>query len=176
MQHSQTPSQATKDILVELSLRPQRFAFIVNREVSDETVKNLYCYNSSLWGGYYNLFVPIDGKTIRQDWLNGLSYHDPDIIFFVGEVLEDTIESLYDRLLPDQMFVWVDDMLENMFNSPANTHLSPLMIDFVLEDIAKQKHLHKAELYYPAGSNEYHPYFAAMAGMWWSESLDTHRS
>ena len=79
----------TEQQVAEFSVRPFRFGYIVNREVNQDVLLQIYRYNSSIWGGYYSLFVPSDGQSIRNDWWRQLYFHDPDVFFLVGEISND---------------------------------------------------------------------------------------
>src|SRR5258708_27898703 len=103
------PSQQSgkiEQVLREFNIRPLRFGFIINRGIKEATLQQIYQYNTSLWGGRYNLFVPSDGTSIRNDWLRQLYFHDPDVIFFVGDIDANLGDEIYRKILSMPIFQW----------------------------------------------------------------------
>lgn len=61
-----------------LRARPLRMAFLLNQRSLD-AVERVIEFNTFLWGGFFNLLVPIDADgTVDADWREILKSHDPD--------------------------------------------------------------------------------------------------
>jgi len=168
-----TPSASpTEQQVAEFSVRPFRFGYIVNREVNQDVLLQIYRYNSSIWGGYYSLFVPSDGQSIRNDWWRQLYFHDPDVFFLVGEISNELANELYKRLQPMQIFVWNEKSLESLLGKP--TKINPLHIDVMLEQIFAEKGKtlpEKSLIRYPdIEDGLFAPYLNTAFGSWLPES------
>ncbi|MCA9885492.1 MAG: hypothetical protein KC708_21085, partial [Anaerolineae bacterium] len=122
------PTPTPEQRIAEISLRPIRIAYVVNRDVEYSILRQVIAYNTMLWGGKFNIFVPTDGKTIREDWLIYLQQHDADYVFFVGQLdAESTLpERIYEILLPYNMFPWSEEILSKPIQEPQP--ISPLLI------------------------------------------------
>lgn len=122
--------------VAEVAVRPLRFGFIVNREIDSTVFSQIIMYNTALWGGYFNIYVPTDGKEIRDDWWYILITHDPDIIFFVGDHDDDLKAKLYDRLLPMQMYIWQETALLEM--TLGGSRINPILMGSVFGNLIRE--------------------------------------
>lgn len=87
-------------IPAELTTRPFRVAYIVNRNIEHDVLKDLFTFNCSLWGAIGNIFIPTDGNSIRDDWWNILIYHDPDKVVCVGKIETALIDKIKANIQP----------------------------------------------------------------------------
>ena len=95
--------------------RPQKLSYIVNRSINSGTLRQVFEYNSSIWGGYYNIFIPTDGKLIREDWWLTLMDYDPDIVMFVGEISEGLKTQVLNEIQPFKVYDW-NEWTEHIYN------------------------------------------------------------
>ena len=91
--------------------RPLRLAFVINETEPTEQLFRYIEYNSIIWGGYYNVFLPTDGKTLRIDWRQTLSNYDPDLVILCGEMEEELIKELNVCCYPYYMWKWSDNVI-----------------------------------------------------------------
>src|SRR5258708_23871983 len=125
--------EASEQLLCELSVRPLRFGFIVNRAIGSDVLEQIIQYNTSLWGGQFNLFVPTDGKSIRSDWVRQLVFHDPDVIFLVGQIDAELAGEVYTQIQPMQIWQWDIASLDNLKGETTKTE--PLLTSLILENL-----------------------------------------
>ncbi|HOH30367.1 MAG TPA: hypothetical protein PLC40_11880, partial [Candidatus Hydrogenedentes bacterium] len=92
--------------LVRLSVRPQRLAFILDTALSQTDLLEIVEYNSSVWGGFYNLMVPCNNGSITSDYWAALRRYDPDRIIFCGEISQDLQDTLIDGFEPFTGWPW----------------------------------------------------------------------
>jgi hypothetical protein len=123
--------------IATVSTRPLRFGFVVHRDIGQDTLLELIQFNSSIWGGKHNLFIPTDGSIIREDWYRILAFHDPDVVFLVGEIDESLIEHIYSNLQPMQIFTWGDTTVKGLFED--NSYVQPVLVDSILAQIYTQE-------------------------------------
>jgi hypothetical protein len=108
------PPESISQQMARLCLRPLRVCYVVNRTVDENILNKVLQYNTSLWGGRYNLFVPTDGERIREDWLHLLLRHDADMVVYVGDVDKALPPTLYNQLQPFSDAHWGDDWLKDL--------------------------------------------------------------
>lgn len=165
-------NKPTQQSVAEFNVRPLRFAYIVNRDIDYSELQQMIQYNTSLWGGKYNLFVPTDGNEIRSDWLRQLIYHDPDIIFFAGRVLNSIAKKLVRLLQPIQIFPWNKDTLETLIgNQPSIAN--PMYMDIILESIFSEKGKltpAKSRIRYFKIDGIYKSFLESVCGLWLPDS------
>jgi len=92
--------------------RPTRLGYIVNRNIQQDLLHDVLRYNTSIWGGKYNLFVPTDGQEIREDWWQVLLEHDPDIVLYVGDVDHELMLGIYNAIQPYNQMKWFNRLTE----------------------------------------------------------------
>ncbi len=107
--------------IVTIRNRPVRVGFVVNRNIDPNTFNELILYNCQLWGGIYNAFVPTDGSSIREDWWRLLYFHDPDILYCVGQIEPELSLELYKKLQPFNIFAWSEDMFKALSEDSLKT-------------------------------------------------------
>ncbi len=160
--------EATEQLLCGLTVRPLRFGFIVNRTIGPDVFEQINQYNTSLWGGQFNIFVPTDGKSVRSDWWRQLVFHDPDVIFLVGQVDGELASELYMQIQPMQIWQWDKASLDNLTGQSSKTE--PVLMDVILENLyAEQGNLgpRKSRIRYPLVRNSlFAPYLHLICGMW----------
>ncbi len=100
-----TEPKPTRRIAV-IAPRPLRLAFVINANTSKQQLLKYLKYNSNIWGGYYNLFIPTDGKTLRQDWCQVLRRNDPDLVIFGGRVSAKLVTEVLQRTSPFYAWKW----------------------------------------------------------------------
>src|SRR5688572_12560686 len=74
-----------------VSTRPLKLTFLIDENTPKPQILKYFEYNSTIWGGFYNLLVPTDGKTLREYWWQSLISYSPDKIIVCGEVAEDLL-------------------------------------------------------------------------------------
>lgn len=92
--------------------RPKRIAYVVNRSIATGLLRDVLKYNTSILGGQYNLFVPSDGKHIREDWRCLLLEYDPDAILYVGDIEQALHKILFNAIQPFVHNLWDDGFIE----------------------------------------------------------------
>jgi len=93
------PSHYTHS-LVRLAVRPQRIAFIINTNLTEDKLLEIVEYNTSIWGGFYNLMVPSSSDHISPGYSLALVKYSPDRIIFCGEFGENFRKSIIEGLEP----------------------------------------------------------------------------
>jgi len=96
-----------------ISTRPLRLAFIIHIDTPKAQLLKYLEYNAIIWGGFYNVFIPSDGQTLREDWWRVLTDHDPDGIILCGEISSSLTEEICTRIQPYHVWEWSDDVAEN---------------------------------------------------------------
>jgi hypothetical protein len=56
--------------IATISTRPMKVAFLIREDITRMELIKYLEYNTSTWGGYYNLLIPTNGKTLKKDWHN----------------------------------------------------------------------------------------------------------
>jgi hypothetical protein len=159
-----------KQSVAEFTVRPLRFAYIVNRGIEYSELHQLIQYNTSLWGGKYNLFVPSDGDSIRSDWWRQLFFHDPDIIFYAGRVAGSIIKDLREKFQPIQMWSWDKNILEDIGQS---NKVNPMYMDVILESIFDESGKldpSDSRIRYPIIDGTYNVFLENSCGSWLPDS------
>ncbi len=62
-------------------------------------------------GGYFNVFIPTDGRKITDDWWNVLRCQNPDKVVFCGKVANSLATEIYDRVQPYCLWIWSEELL-----------------------------------------------------------------
>jgi len=119
-------SQPPVNRLATIGARPLRMAFVVNDSAPVELLSEILQYNSLLWGGLYNTFVPTDGKTIRGDWYFTLVHHDPDLIFLCGEFTDSLVDQIVLKIQPHQIRKWSQGESERLLKGEDFVGCVPL--------------------------------------------------
>jgi hypothetical protein len=81
-----------------LNVRPLKLAFVINESISVDKFREIVEYQSTLWGGKYNLLVPTDGNTIQRNWLSVLRDHNSDSLICCRTDGIDYSDSLINQL------------------------------------------------------------------------------
>ncbi len=155
----------------EFLIRPMRFCYIINRNTDEETLKQIYQFNTSHWGGKYNFFLPTDGETIRSDWLRQLVIHDPDTIFLVGDVERSLFKQIYFLIQPMQILYWKGESLGVLTGELSKPNA--ILMDDILEEILFKKGKLQTEsslIRYPKFTGQFANYFDIRCGIWLPES------
>jgi len=160
-----------EQIVSEFAIRPLRFGYIINREIDQSEFRQIYQYNTSLWGGKYNLFVPTDGKSIRSDWWRQLFFHDPDLIYLVGEIETKLINDLYKQLQPMNIWKWSNESLKTILGE--SNKINPLHMDVLLENLFIERgklEANQSNIRYPVVNGDFAQYTEIITGTWLPES------
>jgi hypothetical protein len=109
---------APKDKVIErrtatIATRPLKLAFIIHEHTSRDQLLRFIEYNTSVWGGYYNLLLPTDGQRLREDWWQSLINHDPDLVIVGEQVAIELIDEVHKRVHPYYIWRWSDDILNS---------------------------------------------------------------
>lgn len=94
-----------------VSTRPLKLAFLIDENTPKHQILKYFEYNSTIWGGFYNLLVPTDGKTLREDWWQSLISHSPDKVIVCGEVSDDLLQEINRRVQPYCFWKWSDEVV-----------------------------------------------------------------
>jgi len=86
--------------LAKFSVRPQRLAFIIHTSLGRKQIEEIILYNTWVWGGFYNVFVPCSPRGITRDYLRLLMDYDPDRLVFCGRVPVAVRNDLFNRIQP----------------------------------------------------------------------------
>ena len=97
----------------ELSIRPLRMAFLIDTKTSEEDFIKIITYNTSIWGGFYNLFVPINESKLSDLWWNALLQYDPDVVILNFDPKEKIFQKLNDEIQPFAIEKWSDNPVEH---------------------------------------------------------------
>jgi hypothetical protein len=103
--------QASQSRSAELSTRPLKLAFIINERTSRKLFFEIVKFNSIIWGGYFNVFIPTDGQNITDDWWKVLRRQNPDKIVFCGKVSNSLASEIYDQVQPYCLWLWSEELL-----------------------------------------------------------------
>jgi len=134
---------AIKDIkrekkIITTQIRPYRIAFIVNRSISKEQLSKLIQFNTHIWGGFYNAFIPTDSYVIQDEWWYMMRLADPDIICLAGGVSEDLMREINEQMSPLIITEWRDEKLDFLMKQGFILDLRTVPIQNIL--YAKTKH------------------------------------
>src|SRR5215213_1239259 len=103
--------QASQSRSAELSTRPLKLAFIINERASRKSFLEIVKFNSIVWGGYFNVFIPTDGQKITDDWWKVLLRQNPDKVVFFGKVANSLASEISARVQPYCMWIWSEELL-----------------------------------------------------------------
>lgn len=96
-----------------LSVRPLKLAFVIHESIPLDKFQKIVEYQSTLWGGRNNLFVPTDGKKIQRDWLRNLKNHNADTLILCQTDGIEYSGSLINQLTKDydalRINIWLID-------------------------------------------------------------------
>ena len=99
--------------LVSLGVRPPRIAYIISATAVVDELLKFITYNTSIWGGISNCFIPAADGHIREDWLRALYAYDPDVLV-AGTTMDANLGSeIYGHVQPHSSWAWADKMLEH---------------------------------------------------------------
>lgn len=99
---------------VHLALRPLRLAFLIDVHASPEELLKYIDYNTSIWGGKFNLFVPTEGGArIEPDWWTALQLFDPDKVIDCCELAEELTQRIRHEVQPFRIYPWSDRVAEH---------------------------------------------------------------
>lgn len=124
----------------EFTVRPTRIAYLVNVEIDNETLLRVIEFNTLLWGGFYNLFVPVREGSIRLDWEYILQQYDPDIILCIGQISNELSKQVYESNLPKAIINWSDNLLSDLVEKHIY-RLPVISIAPILENYAEKYHV-----------------------------------
>jgi len=80
------PQSDRKTSLAKFSVRPQRLAFIIDKDIEQSQLLDIIEYNTWVWGGFYNILVPFRDGSIPDDYLRMIRTYDPDRLIFCGNI------------------------------------------------------------------------------------------
>lgn len=86
--------------LAKFSVRPQRFAFIIDARIDASQLSKIIEYNSKIWGGFYNLLLPCVDGALSEPSSQLLYSYDPDRIVFCGDIPEELRTEITEWLQP----------------------------------------------------------------------------
>lgn len=155
-----------------LAARSLRFAFIVHAEASLDELRRYMSYNSSLWGGRYNSFIPAqDGYTISEEWWRILAKHDPDYIIVCDNVDKGLVEQIHNRVQPYYAFPWWGDDVDAEHAELRDSYYAIPMDCWMRHSYDTRRHGERPPLYnvmripsVPAG-HPYQGFIAAQFGI-----------
>jgi len=100
------PFNPTDHISVYSQPRPARIAFLVDvNNCPVELRKAILDFNSGLWGGRFNLIIPIDNGIISQGYWNLINFYDPDIVYSYVNLSEALIKKIDVEISPYHFIV-----------------------------------------------------------------------
>lgn len=112
--------------LAKFSVRPQRFAFIIDTHIGASQLSKIIEYNSKIWGGFYNLLLPCADGTLSEPSIQLLYDYDPDRIVFCGDIPEEFRTEITEWLQPFSIAVLnqhLQDLQDNHdFFCPISMH------------------------------------------------------
>ncbi len=112
------PGEAPTELrFATLSVRPLRLAFLINAESSEDELLKYITYNTSIWGGFSNFFIPLHSSTITDDWLHALRRYDPDKVILCNKVGTMVYEDVSDQIQPFCVMEWSDKVMETHYHS-----------------------------------------------------------
>lgn len=103
------PARVTEHRPANVSTRPLKLAFLINEATPRDQLLKYIAYNTTAWGGFYNLLIPSDGKSLRSDWWRMLLGQSPDKVIVCGEASEDLLREVYERVQPYCLWKWTDE-------------------------------------------------------------------
>ena len=138
--------------LATLSVRPLRLAFLVNAEGPKEELLKYIAYNTSIWGGQSNFFIPVRGSAITDNWWNVLLRHDPDKVIFCGISDEQLVTEVENRIQPFREWKWSDKVTEH--HDIGLDGFGSVPLRYVLRHIYEQKKpIQRSGIWVPKGAD-----------------------
>ncbi len=111
--HEVPPGNVTEAKGAELSTRPLKLAFVINDRLPLSELLKVVEFNSIIWGGYYNLFVPTNGNELSNSWWQVLLAQNPDKIILCGTVSDALLLEFHTKVEPFCIWLWTDEILRN---------------------------------------------------------------
>jgi len=85
--------------LTQLTTRPITVSYLVSDGDCTQLDKIFAeCYGR--WSGRESLVVPVSGDHVDDDWLNWLTYADPDLIYSFCDLSDDALKEIDRRVMP----------------------------------------------------------------------------
>ena len=120
--------------LAKFSVRPQRFAFIIDKEAGAGRLLEIVKYNSRIWGGFYNLNLPCVAGELSEVSIQMLYDFDPDRLVYCGDVPENLRRELTDWIQPFGV-VDLDHHIQNIKDS--HDFCRPIQMYSVFADVER---------------------------------------
>ncbi|MBM4429344.1 MAG: hypothetical protein FJ026_03225 [Chloroflexi bacterium] len=131
------PDKPQTDLrLATLSVRPLRLAFLVNVQAPKEELLKYIAYNTSIWGGLSNFFIPVRDSTITDSWWDALCRHDSDMVIFCGTTRDQLVADVSEQIQPFHMWEWSDNVAER--HNPGFDGFGSAPLRYVLRHIYTQ--------------------------------------
>jgi hypothetical protein len=99
--------------VANLSVRPQRLAYLIDDRISEKEIIDLITYNTSIWGGLDNFFIPVHDSRVDEDWLSVLINFDPDKVVLCTSVDDEIISRVREEIQPYQLSEWSDQVIDD---------------------------------------------------------------
>jgi hypothetical protein len=117
--------------LASASPRPLRIAFLFEKEIDKTAVRKILHINSTMWGGFYNVLLPIEANNIEADWRSMLISNDPDFIFASVNISEELLKELEREIQPYAVWKWNEKTLEDIIK---DRHFFPRVSSYHIID------------------------------------------
>lgn len=144
--------------MLDLYIRPKQIAFVLPSRVAHRQLVKLIQYNSHVWGGLFNFFIPTHHGKISSDWQELLKRRDPDAIYVVGGSKRLRRE-LGDIAQPSCIYKWNDKRLDELHDHGYDYQVRTVSLNLML-----RKEFRHAKIEHPSNLatcsiNERNPYY-----------------
>ena len=118
-------------------LRPQRVVFLLNPESNFNELLEIFTFNSMIWGGIFNLLIPVGSNDLDSSWFINLENYDPDLIITNMDLPPTIQQSINELIQPLRVIQWhseiLDFLLEKRFDKFGNVPIEQIFLQFYEE-------------------------------------------
>jgi hypothetical protein len=127
--------------IVSSQIRPHQITFVVNNNIAKEQLFKLIQFNTHIWGGFYNTFIPTDGTNITDDWWYLMQLADPDIVCLVGDISANLKNEIIEKTPTLSIGEWNDNILDSLLKEHISRQLRIVPIQNVIIAQTKGKYI-----------------------------------
>lgn len=158
-----------------VSTRPLRLAFLVHEDLTYQQLSSIIEYNCSLWGGFYNCFIPTDGISISRKWSENLELQNADVVVTCGtdqmQISPQLIEELklkHDAFTFREWKYWQKEFVDRHRNGVQDDNGVPavaILLDQTSKNLPIQEDKSNASVFSWPEDSPYYTLLAARFGV-----------
>ena len=169
---------------ITLSVRPQRIAFLVPEDIDLDSLAELIQYNTNIWGGLFNIFVPTNRDEISKDWWELLERFDPDTLCLCSDISQELQKEILNRSLCHCFRRWSKKILSETLDEYRDTQLKSVNMTNVLQQEFENLYIPEESVLIWYDIDSENPYFLPIISSlgianpnfedWFKETLKAH--